>query len=170
MMRPERSSTLPKIFQALAEEGLSPGPWSPPPFPFHRRPRATPRQRTQQPRQQRTPQPPSTVRGIALCVGGSHALVYQPGAPWEPTVSATGKIEFYRNNMTHLHAFLCGDSRVRVVCIGADDASKKLAGSWDLRIVGASDLNGPVERAYGKRSWWSPLGGGSMPQTTAAQR
>lgn len=91
--------------------------------------------------------PSSTVRGIALCVGGSHVLVYQPGAPWGALAGATGKIEFHGNNMAHLRAFLGG---VKVVCIGADEASRKLAASWDLHLVGKSDLHDLVERAYGK--------------------
>ncbi|OEL31796.1 hypothetical protein BAE44_0007179 [Dichanthelium oligosanthes] len=92
---------------------------------------------------------PYTVRAIALCVGGSHALVYQPCAPWEPSTGATGKIEFYRNKMQELHAFL-GDARVTVACLGADEAAKKLARSWGRHVARPTDLKRLVERAYGK--------------------
>ncbi|KAL6641897.1 hypothetical protein ACP70R_020078 [Stipagrostis hirtigluma subsp. patula] len=100
-------------------------------------------------RVRRRPRPTSTVRCIALCVGGAHALVYQPGAPWEPLTGATGRIQFDRNKMRELSAFL-GDARVTVACLGADDAAAKLAASWGLHVAGLTDLRRLVERAYGR--------------------
>ncbi|KAL6607995.1 hypothetical protein ACP70R_041058 [Stipagrostis hirtigluma subsp. patula] len=107
----------------------------------------------------------STVRGVALCVGGSHVLVYQPNAAWDPPLGATGRIGFHRNKMSSLGLFL-GNASITVACLGADEAANSLAMVWGLHVARPVDLMGLVERAYGEHVAVNVMVGGRRQMST----
>ena len=80
------------------------------------------------------------IRCLALCLGGSRALVYSPeafGYPvGKPAYAADHQLDFDCNHMNQLRAFL-DDNRITVACFGAREVTRKLA--KDSRI--ARDLS-----------------------------
>lgn len=87
------------------------------------------------------------IRCIALCVGGSHALMYHPDCCNHKYTR--GPLAFYHDKMSRLRAFL-GDARVTVACVGAKEAAGKLAKEWGLHVARPAELTDLFARAYGK--------------------
>jgi hypothetical protein len=94
------------------------------------------------------------IRCVALCLGGSRALVYSPetrgGFRGRKTRAYAGdQLKFYDNNMTQLRAFL-DDNRITVACFGAREVTRKLAKEWGLHVACPEELTDLFARAYGK--------------------
>ncbi|XP_051224626.1 uncharacterized protein [Lolium perenne] len=94
------------------------------------------------------------IRCIALCVGGSHALLYQPECRY---LNHTGGLLPFRddNRMKRLREFL-GDKRVVVACVGAAKVAKKLAEEWGLHVARPRELTDLFAHAYGKGAGVEP--------------
>ncbi|TVU34147.1 hypothetical protein EJB05_15976, partial [Eragrostis curvula] len=94
--------------------------------------------------------PANPIRCVALCLGGSRALVYRPDAYGRPERDAGGRLKFVEgNSMNQLRAFL-DDKRVTVACFGAREAAKKLAREWGLHVAAPAEVTDLFVRAYGK--------------------
>ncbi|KAK8452968.1 hypothetical protein SEVIR_5G206500v4 [Setaria viridis] len=92
------------------------------------------------------------IRCVALCLGGSRALVYSPdthGYRVRKPAYAGDLLKFYDNNMTQLRAFL-DDNRITVACFGAREVTRKLAKEWGLHVAWPEELTDLFARAYGK--------------------
>ncbi|KAL6615076.1 hypothetical protein ACP70R_037346 [Stipagrostis hirtigluma subsp. patula] len=103
--------------------------------------------------------PDNPIRCVALCLGGSRVLVYQPNASSgfvrrRERSAVSGRLVFYSNNMNQLRAFL-DDKRITVACVGAREAARKLAREWGLHVAR------PEELTDGKS--FSQRGGSSTP-------
>ncbi|CAM0881401.1 unnamed protein product [Alopecurus aequalis] len=92
--------------------------------------------------------PDNPIRCIVLCVGGSHALVYQPECLYFKHTS--GLLPFRKDNkMKKLREFLA-DKRVVVACLGAAKVVKKLAEEWGVHVARPRELTDLFAHAYGK--------------------
>ncbi|CAO2203767.1 unnamed protein product [Urochloa humidicola] len=94
------------------------------------------------------------IRCLALCVGGSRALVYSPDAGYnlrKPAYAADDNLLMFRgdNNMARLRAFL-DDNRITVACFGAREVTRKLAKEWGLHVAWPEELTDLFARAFGK--------------------
>ncbi|WVZ70016.1 hypothetical protein U9M48_018723 [Paspalum notatum var. saurae] len=91
------------------------------------------------------------IRCVALCLGGSRALVYSPealGYRVRKPAYAGDLLKFYGNNMGHLRAFL-EDKRIYVACFGAREATRMLAKEWGLHVAWPEELTELFALAYG---------------------
>ncbi|RLN25234.1 hypothetical protein C2845_PM07G13020 [Panicum miliaceum] len=92
------------------------------------------------------------IRCLALCLGGSRALVYSPEAfghrVGKPAYAAD-QLDFDGNNMDQLRAFL-DDNRITVACFGAREVTRKLAKEWGLHVAWPEELTDLFALAYGK--------------------
>ncbi|KQK08357.1 uncharacterized protein LOC100831232 [Brachypodium distachyon] len=92
--------------------------------------------------------PDNPIRCLALCVGGSHALVYQPDCC---SYNYTGgPLPFREDNKMRLLREFLTDKRVFVACLGAAEVAKKLAEEWGLHVASPAELTDLFARAYGK--------------------
>ncbi|XP_066314416.1 uncharacterized protein [Miscanthus floridulus] len=92
------------------------------------------------------------IRCIALCLGGSRAIVYSPeeeGCRVRKAKYDGDRLKFYSNNMTQLRAFL-DDKRITVACFGAREATRKLAKEWGLHVALPEELTHLFALAFGK--------------------
>ncbi|CAL4949208.1 unnamed protein product [Urochloa decumbens] len=95
------------------------------------------------------------IRCLALCVGGSRALVYSPdiydGYRVRMPAYAGDLLQFRDNNMAQLRAFL-DDNRITVACFGAREVTRKLAKEWGLHVAWPEELTDLFARAFGKEA------------------
>ncbi|CAL4975752.1 unnamed protein product [Urochloa decumbens] len=95
------------------------------------------------------------IRCLALCLGGSRALVYSPDSPYRVRKPAyaddADRLTFYCNNMAQLRAFL-DDNRITVACFGAREVTRKLAKEWGLHVAWPEELTDLFARAFGKEA------------------
>ncbi|OEL14408.1 hypothetical protein BAE44_0024571 [Dichanthelium oligosanthes] len=92
------------------------------------------------------------IRCVALCLGGSRALVYSPDAHgYRVRKPAHGGdlLKFYGNNMNQLRAFL-DDKRITVACFGAREVTRKLAKEWGLNVAWPEELTDLFALAHGE--------------------
>ncbi|CAO2176998.1 unnamed protein product [Urochloa humidicola] len=95
------------------------------------------------------------IRCLALCVGGSRALVYSPdiydGCYRFRKPAYAGDLLLFRddNNMTKLRAFL-DDNRITAACFGAREVTRKLVKEWGLHVAWPEELTDLFARAFGK--------------------
>lgn len=94
------------------------------------------------------------IRCVALCLGGSRAIVYSPEALGSSRAARKAKydgdrLKFLDNNMTQLRAFL-DDKRITVACFGAREATRKLTKEWGLHVACPEELTNLFALAYGK--------------------
>ncbi|EAY74576.1 hypothetical protein OsI_02464 [Oryza sativa Indica Group] len=95
--------------------------------------------------------PRNPIRCVAICVGGSHALVYQPCCDRGSSKYTGGVLPFSEGGckMARLRAFL-RDRRVTVACVGAREAAEKLAEEWEVDVARPVELTDLFARAFGK--------------------
>ncbi|KAG2589458.1 hypothetical protein PVAP13_5NG364162 [Panicum virgatum] len=93
------------------------------------------------------------IRCLALCLGGSRALVYSPEAfgyrVGKPAYAADHQLDFDCNHMNQLRAFL-DDNRITVACFGAREVTRKLAKEWGLHVAWPEELTDLFALAYGE--------------------
>ncbi|KAF8696662.1 hypothetical protein HU200_036282 [Digitaria exilis] len=95
------------------------------------------------------------IRCVALCLGGSRALVYSPEVLRYRAASKPAdadRLSFYDNKMAQLRAFL-DDSRITVACFGAREVTRKLAKEWGLHVAFPEELTDLFALAYGDVAW-----------------
>ncbi|KAF0918212.1 hypothetical protein E2562_023146 [Oryza meyeriana var. granulata] len=94
--------------------------------------------------------PGNPIRCVAICVGGSHALVYQPDCYHSKSKYTGGALPFREGSkMARLRAFL-DNRRVTVACVGAREAAEKLAEEWEVDVARPAELTDLFARAFGK--------------------
>ncbi|KAL5227038.1 hypothetical protein ABZP36_015303 [Zizania latifolia] len=92
--------------------------------------------------------PDNPIRCIAICVGGSEALVCQPYCNSHKYTG--GLLPFKQSKkMSQLRVFLA-DKRITVACVGARDAAEKLAEEWEVHVARPAELTDMFARAFGK--------------------
>uniref|UniRef100_A0A0D9V234 3'-5' exonuclease domain-containing protein n=1 Tax=Leersia perrieri TaxID=77586 RepID=A0A0D9V234_9ORYZ len=123
----------PLVVGLVALRGSAPHDWN-----MWRRARGLPRRRG------------NPIRCVAICIGGTHALVYQP--EFYQSKYTGGALPFWKDNkLSPLRAFLA-NRRVTVACVGAREAAEKLAVEWGVDVARPAELTDLFARAFGKEA------------------
>ncbi|XP_040375894.1 uncharacterized protein LOC102705867 [Oryza brachyantha] len=89
------------------------------------------------------------IRCVAICVGGSHTLVYQPDCDERKYTGGVLPFRQVSSKMERLRAFLA-NRRVTIACVGAREAAKKLSEEWEVDLARPAELTDLFVRAFGK--------------------